>query len=183
MKMDGNEYYLKSAEQMYEAFPGMEDAVSRSQEIADTVDIDLELGKRYFPSFKLPPERNAAQYLRELCEEGLRERYEGDPEMVSEDGVLAEIVQKRLDRELGVIEKLGFDDYFLICWDFVVVARERGIRQRLVEVVLGRLFALHCISAMFVRLSMTCSLNDFLMRIAWKLLILISTFVRIAGVK
>jgi len=127
MKMDGNEYYLKSAEEMYEAFPGMEDAVSRTQEIADAVDIDLELGKRYFPSFKLPPERSSPEYLRELCEEGLRARYEGDSEMVSQDGVLAEIVQKRLDRELSVIEKLGFDDYFLICWDFVVVARDRGI--------------------------------------------------------
>ena len=127
MKMDGNEYYLKSAEQMYEAFPGMEDAVSRTQEIANTVDIDLELGNRYFPSFKLPDERTSPQYLRDLCEQGLRERYEGDAEMVNEDGVLAEVVQQRLDRELAVIEKLGFDDYFLICWDFVVVARERGI--------------------------------------------------------
>jgi len=127
MKMDGNEYYLKSAEQMYEAFPGMEDAVSRTQEIANTVDIDLELGKRYFPSFKLPDQRTSPEYLRDLCEQGLRERYEGDSAMVSEDGVLAEVVQQRLDRELAVIEKLGFDDYFLICWDFVVVARERGI--------------------------------------------------------
>ena len=127
MKMDGNEYYLKNAEEMYQAFPGMEDAVSRTQEIADTVDIDLELGKRYFPSFKLPDQRDSTQYLRDLCEQGLRERYEGDSEMVSAEGVLAEVVQKRLDRELSVIEKLGFDDYFLICWDFVVVARERGI--------------------------------------------------------
>ena len=59
MKMDGNEYYLKNAEEMYQAFPGMEDAVSRTQEIADTVDIDLELGKRYFPSFKLPDQRDS----------------------------------------------------------------------------------------------------------------------------
>ncbi|MGC6449402.1 MAG: PHP domain-containing protein, partial [Pirellulaceae bacterium] len=99
MKMDGNEYYLKNAEEMYQAFPGMEDAVSRTQEIADTVDIDLELGKRYFPSFKLPDQRDSTQYLRDLCEQGLRERYEGDSEMVSAEGVLAEVVQKRLDRE------------------------------------------------------------------------------------
>ena len=72
MKMDGNEYYLKSAEEMYEAFPGMEDAVSRTQEIADAVDIDLELGKRYFPSFKLPPERSSPEFyvnfVKKVCE-------------------------------------------------------------------------------------------------------------------
>ena len=49
MKMDGNEYFVRTPDEMYEAFPNHADAVARSQEIADTVDIDLELGKRHFP--------------------------------------------------------------------------------------------------------------------------------------
>jgi len=126
MKMDGNQYFLRSPAEMYEAFPGMEDAVARSQQIADTVDIDLELGKRHFPTFRLPPEKTADQMLRELCEQGLKERYAGDEEMLP-GGELSQVVRDRLDRELGVISKLGFSNYFLICWDFVRYARENGI--------------------------------------------------------
>jgi DNA polymerase-3 subunit alpha len=64
--------------------------------------------------------------LRSLCESGLMERYEGDPESII-DGELAPIVKQRLDRELNVISKLGFSNYFLIVWDFVRHAREQGV--------------------------------------------------------
>ncbi|MFM7740724.1 MAG: PHP domain-containing protein, partial [Planctomycetota bacterium] len=57
MKMDGQEYYLRTPQQMYEKFPGLEDAVQRSQQIADSVQIDLELGKRHFPVYSLPQEQ------------------------------------------------------------------------------------------------------------------------------
>ncbi|MEM7454300.1 MAG: DNA polymerase III subunit alpha, partial [Planctomycetota bacterium] len=126
MKMEGDQFYLKPPEEMYENFPGLEDAVARSQQIADTVDIQLELGQRYFPVYELPDEKTPEQLLRELCEQGLRERYEGNDEMLP-GGELAEVVIQRLDRELGVINKLGFANYFLICWDFVDQARQRGI--------------------------------------------------------
>ncbi|MBM4004136.1 MAG: DNA polymerase III subunit alpha [Planctomycetes bacterium] len=126
MRMEGDQFYLRSPEEMYAAFPGMEDAVARSQQIADTVDIDLELGKRHFPSFKLPQAVTAEQFLRELCIKGLKERYAGDESMCPE-GELAPIVLERLDRELSVINKLGFPNYFLIVWDFVRHAREQNI--------------------------------------------------------
>ena len=54
MRMETNEFYLRSPEEMYAAFPGHPEAVKRSQEIADTVDIELELGKRHFPVFTPP---------------------------------------------------------------------------------------------------------------------------------
>ena len=57
MKMENDQFFLRSPEQMYEKFPGLEHAVARSQEIADTVDIDLELGKYYFPSFECPEQK------------------------------------------------------------------------------------------------------------------------------
>ncbi len=126
MRMDGQEYYLKSPEEMYAAFSGLEDAVARSQEIADSVDIELELGKRHFPTFPLPEGKSADQLLRELCEKGLKERYAGDETMLP-GGELASQVRERLDRELAVISKLGFSNYFLIVWDFVRQAREQGI--------------------------------------------------------
>ncbi|MCA9133128.1 MAG: PHP domain-containing protein, partial [Planctomycetales bacterium] len=116
MKMEGDQFYLRSPEEMYASFPGLEDAVARSQEIADTVEIDLELGKRHFPVYPLPPQKTIPDdYLREVCVEGLLDRYRDDEEMLP-GGQLSQVVQDRLDRELGVIERLGFANYFLIVW-------------------------------------------------------------------
>ena len=126
MRMDGNHYYLRSPEEMYARFPNLEDAVSRSQEIADSVDIELELGARHFPVFDLPESESPEEKLRSLCIEGLKQRYQNQPEMLVDDE-LSEVVMNRLNRELAVINKLGFANYFLICWDFVDQARERGI--------------------------------------------------------
>jgi len=131
MRMEGDQFFIRSPQEMYASFPGLEDAVARSQEIANSVDIQLELGKRHFPAFKLPETKTQAEYLRELCEAGLRERYadmprrwqNGDPA----SGQLSEEVLKRLERELYVINKLGFADYFLIVWDFVRYAVENNI--------------------------------------------------------
>ena len=127
MRMDGNEYFLRSPEEMYEAFPDHQDAVARSQEIADSVDIDLELGKRHFPTYSpLPAGKTAEEYLREICIQGLKERYAGNEEMLP-GGELSQVAIDRLDRELSVINKLGFPNYFLIVWDFVVKAREMDV--------------------------------------------------------
>ncbi|MBL8889362.1 MAG: DNA polymerase III subunit alpha [Planctomycetaceae bacterium] len=126
MQMDGREYHLRSPEEMYAKFVGLEEAVARSQEIADRVDIDLELGKRHFPVFYPPDDKTPDEYLRELCLKGLRERYAGNDEMMP-GGELSSVAVERLDRELRVISKLGFPNYFLIVWDFVQHGRERGI--------------------------------------------------------
>jgi DNA polymerase-3 subunit alpha len=111
-------YYVRSPEEMYHLFPGLEEAVARSQEIADTVDIELEFGKRHFPIFTPPHQKTPEQYLRELCEAGLRQRY-GDPPPSA--------AQQRLQHELDIICRMGFAGYFLIVWDFVRYAREQGI--------------------------------------------------------
>ena len=126
MKMENDQFYLRSPDQMYEKFPGLEHAVARSQQIADSVDIDLQLGKYYFPHFECPEAKQPIDYLRELCIQGLLQRYEDDAERIV-DGQLSDEVMARLDRELGVIEKLGYPTYFLIVWDFVHHARELGI--------------------------------------------------------
>ena len=126
MRMENNSFYLRPPEEMYAHFPGLEDAVARSQEIANTVDIDLELGKRNFPVFQLPPGKTTEDYLRELVLAGLKERYADQPEYWT-DGELNQVVLDRVDRELGVINKLGFPNYFLIVWDFVRHARERDV--------------------------------------------------------
>ncbi|MCA9230489.1 MAG: DNA polymerase III subunit alpha [Planctomycetales bacterium] len=126
MKMEGDQFFLRSAEQMMAAMPGQEDAIRRSQEIADLVDIDLELGKRHFPTFHPPENTTSENYLRELCLAGLKERYAGVPDRWEGDDLSTEVLE-RLERELGVINKLGFCDYFLIVWDFVLFAVQQNI--------------------------------------------------------
>ncbi len=126
MKMENDQFFLRSPDQMYESFSGLEDACARSQQIADSVDIDIELGKYYFPNFECPDQLKPLDYLRQLCVKGLLERYEDDNERIV-DGKLSDEVMARLDRELDVIEKLGYPTYFLIVWDFVNHARSIGI--------------------------------------------------------
>ncbi len=126
MKMEGDQFFLRSPEQMYEAMAGQADAVRRSQEIADRVDIDLDLGKRYFPTFHPPEGKNSEDFLRELCVAGLKERYADEADRWEGDDLSTEVYD-RLARELGVINKLGFCDYFLIVWDFVLFAVEQNI--------------------------------------------------------
>jgi len=127
MRMDTNTYYLRSQEETYDAFADYPDAVARTQEIADAAQIDLDLGKRHFPSFRIPNEgQTAEEFLRELCIQGLKERYAGNEKMAP-GGELSDVVMARLERELEVINKLGFPNYFLIVWDFVREAREKGI--------------------------------------------------------
>ena len=138
MRMDSSEFYLKSPAEMHDAFAELDRglvaaAVGRSQEIADSVAIELDLGKRHFPGFDVPQGRSASEELRRLCLEGLRERYREVPKRWSgetgPDGspALHAQVMERLERELGVIDTLGFASYFLIVWDFVRHAREQGI--------------------------------------------------------
>jgi DNA polymerase-3 subunit alpha len=126
MRMEGDQFFLRSPDEMYQALPGYEEALKQSQFIADGVNIELELGKRHFPSYQLPPDKSAEELLRELCFSGLKERYADDAERMM-DGELAPAVVERLERELSVINKLGFANYFLIVWDFVRYSRERGI--------------------------------------------------------
>jgi DNA polymerase III subunit alpha len=126
MRMETNEFYLRSPEEMYTVFTGFDEAVKRSQEIADSVQIDLDLDKRHFPVYNPPEEKSSEDYLRELVLAGLKERYAGNPQRLV-DGELSAEVMARVERELGVINKLGFANYFLIVWDFVRFARTRDI--------------------------------------------------------
>lgn len=118
MKIDTDQLFIRSPEQMYEAFPRQAEAVARSQEIAHRVDIDLDLKTRHFPVFAPPPGKTDIEHLKDVAIEGLKWRYGNQPEQKFVD---------RLNFELGVIERMGFASYFLIVWDFARFARSRGI--------------------------------------------------------
>jgi DNA polymerase-3 subunit alpha len=121
MRFENDQFHVRSPDEMYDAFPGHEEALATSVRISEMVEDNyksLNLGKRQFPSFKPPGEQTPEDYLRELCEQGIRERFGDSPSQLAID---------RLDHELGVINRMGFASYFLIVWDFVRYAREQGI--------------------------------------------------------
>ena len=118
LKFKGEEFYVKSAEEMAQLFPNHPEALENTVKVVDLVeDVGIELGKTRLPTFPKPAGYTADQYLRERCEEGLRKRY----------GRLTPEIERRLDFELATIAKMGFADYFLIVWDFVKYAKDRKI--------------------------------------------------------
>src|SRR5690349_2941140 len=118
LRYGSDQFYVRPPEEMYKLFPGQAEAVQRSQAIADGVHIDLDFGARHFPVFTPPAKKSPEEYLRELCEKGLTERYGPNP---------PEAARTRLEHELGIICRMGYASYFLIVWDFVRFARENGI--------------------------------------------------------
>ena len=118
LSFDTNEFYIKSSEEMAEAFAEWPEAVPTTTEIAERCELDIELGKLLLPRYPTPEGEEPEAMLRRLAGEGLRARY-GDPPP-------AEAVE-RLEFELGVIEEMGFASYFLIVWDFVRYAKRSGV--------------------------------------------------------
>ncbi|MBA2342012.1 MAG: DNA polymerase III subunit alpha, partial [Thermoleophilaceae bacterium] len=118
LSFDTNEFFLRDSAEMAEAFADWPEAIAATVEVAERCEVEIELGKMLIPRYETPAGEPEAAYLRELAEQGLRLRY-GDPPP-------GEAVE-RLEMELGVIERMGFDAYFLIVWDFVKFAKENGI--------------------------------------------------------
>src|SRR5438034_7015167 len=114
------ELYFKSAEEMREIFRDFPEAIANTLKIAEGCNLEIELGKSKYPEYPVPQGISREAYLRDLCAKGLLERYghraKSDPQL-----------QKRLDYELGVLEKTGFISYILIVWDFIHFAKERCI--------------------------------------------------------
>lgn len=113
----GPEYYLKSAAEMVELFKDYPEAIKNTLEIAEKCHVIIEMGNYKLPIYEVPPGHDEVSYMRELTWKGLRWRY---------DEITAEI-RERAEFEMGVIERMGFCSYFLIVWDFINYARQRGI--------------------------------------------------------
>lgn len=117
MKFPTDEFYLKSPEEMKRLFDFVPEAIENTIKISERCNVELEFNKPKLPKFDVPDGKEANVYLRELCFNGLYERYkEPSKEVIN-----------RLNYELEVIEKMGYVDYFLIVWDFIRFARENNI--------------------------------------------------------
>jgi DNA polymerase-3 subunit alpha len=116
--MSGTDHSLASPEEMVKAFQEIPEATANTWRIADRCSVKLELGKNWLPTFEVETGKTPDSYLRELCEEGLKDRYK--------DGIPQE-AKERLEFELQTIERMGFASYFLIVQDYVNWAKEHGV--------------------------------------------------------
>lgn len=117
MRYEGGQYYLKSEDEMKQLFPYALQALENTEEIASRCHVEIKFGEYKLPQFDVPQGYTAEAYLEKLCREGLASRYGGQ----------AALHEERLEKEMEVIRTMGFVDYFLIVWDFIRFARERGI--------------------------------------------------------
>jgi DNA polymerase III subunit alpha len=118
LTFDTNEFYLRDNAEMAASFAQWPEALANTLEIAERCAVRLELGKQLIPSFPTPGDVPEHEYLRARVEEGMHTRY-GDPPSAQ--------ALERMEMELGVIDRMGFNAYFLIVWDFVKYAKENGI--------------------------------------------------------
>ncbi|MDE0684436.1 MAG: DNA polymerase III subunit alpha [Candidatus Poribacteria bacterium] len=116
MRFD-NHFYFKSVDEMREALKDYPpEAISNTLEIANRCNLELEYGESVMPKYEVPEGHTNDSYLKELCYQGLREKY----------GELSEAIRKRLDYELDIISKTRYSGYFLIVWDYVQYAHKQG---------------------------------------------------------
>ena len=118
MRFD-NHFYFKSVDEMREVLKDYPpEAISNTLEIAERCkNLKLDYGESVMPKYEVPEGHTNDSYLKELCYEGLREKYGGE---------LSEPVKQRLDYELDIINKTGYPGYFLIVWDYVKYAHKQG---------------------------------------------------------
>ena len=112
-----DQIYLKSGAEMLERFAEIPEAVTNTRRVVEQCDLTLEHPGFLMPHFAVPDGLTPGEYLAQLCREGARAKY----------GHVAGAVAERLEYELGVINAMGFPTYFLVVWDFVRYAKERGI--------------------------------------------------------
>src|SRR3954464_2728037 len=114
------ELYFKSPDEMRQLFRDFPEAITNTLDIGERCRLDLDFGSSKYPEYPAPDGKTREGYLRELCYQGLRARY---GEQAASDPELS----RRLDYELGVLEKTGFVSYLLIVWDFIHFAKQKGI--------------------------------------------------------
>lgn len=117
MRMEPDEFHLRSADEMWERFAHLPEALTNTAKIAEQCNVELALDQRILPHFEVPAGHDARSYLHELCTAGLETLY---PEPDAK-------ARERLEYELDVIGDMGFSSYLLIAADFVNWAKEQGI--------------------------------------------------------
>ncbi|NLL19587.1 MAG: DNA polymerase III subunit alpha [Clostridia bacterium] len=117
MRFDSDEFYLKPREEMEKLFPRNAAAIDNTLAIAEACNVEFAFGQLHLPDYQVPEGFDVDTYLEFLCQEGVRKRY----------GTIDDTIRQRLDYELETIRQMGYSGYFLIVWDMIRFARDRGI--------------------------------------------------------
>ena len=117
MRFQGDEFYLKSEEELRKLFPGCGEAFENTGKIAERCNLEFTFHEYHLPAFPVPEGFTNEEYFRKLCHEGFRERYANPPDSY----------RQRLEYEISVISRMGYVNYYLIVWDFIHYAKEQGI--------------------------------------------------------
>ncbi|MEG3013468.1 MAG: DNA polymerase III subunit alpha [Cetobacterium sp.] len=120
MKIDSKELFLKSREEMIDSLGEKYiEAINQTEEIANRCNLKLEFGELKFPKYEIPScSKNAKDFLRKIVYKGLSQRY---PSGLNEE------LLKRVEYELDVILKMGYEEYFIVVWDFISYAKGKNI--------------------------------------------------------
>ncbi|MEE3474048.1 MAG: DNA polymerase III subunit alpha, partial [Ruminococcus sp.] len=118
MEFKTNEFYLKTEDEMREVFSKYPQALENTHDIAMRCNVEFEFGVRRLPHYTVPNNENHLDYFRRQCYKGLNKHYGDNPDQSLID---------RLEHEIGIINRMGFVDYFLIVNDFVQYAKSNGI--------------------------------------------------------
>ncbi|PIQ88777.1 MAG: DNA polymerase III subunit alpha [Candidatus Omnitrophica bacterium CG11_big_fil_rev_8_21_14_0_20_42_13] len=117
MQLQSAEFYFKSPDEMKKLFSELPEAIRNTLVIADACNLELDFRKTHLPHFDPPGGQAKDEFLKILCEQGLKRRY----------ARVTDEISRRLETELETIKKMGFISYFLIVWDFINYAKENGI--------------------------------------------------------
>ncbi len=122
MRFETDQLYVKSSEEMAEAFRELPEAIFNTNRIAEQCALELALNKTFLPHYAVPDGKTREQYLEELATAGLKTRLTERPTSIPSD-----TYERRLREELLTISTMGFAGYFLIVWDIIRFARSRRI--------------------------------------------------------
>ncbi len=128
MRYPGDQFYFKSSEEMAAVFLGYQEAYDNTLSIADRIDVDVERDGFQLPRFQVPEGETAEGYFEKVAWEGFRERWGRHGGGIEAQGRFElSDYEARLKREIAMIQSMGFPSYFLIVWDFIRFAKEKGI--------------------------------------------------------
>src|ERR1700691_2966528 len=129
MKFDGNQFFVKSHDEMYRVFKDSPEVLTRTLDIAERCNLRLEKVATPFPQFDVPPGYTIDSYFEHVSREGFGRRVSA-LRPLHDQGKLKHSIsdyEQRLERELGIIQQMKFPGYFLIVWDFIRYAKEHDI--------------------------------------------------------
>src|SRR6188768_3139183 len=128
LKYFGDQFFLKTAEEMWEVFGDYPEALRNTMRIAERCNVKIPKGESSLPDFAVPPGHTTDSYFEHVARQGFAERMARWRERATDTGRHTESdYEARLVFEMGVIRQMKYQGYFLIVWDFMRYARERGI--------------------------------------------------------